>query len=209
MDIVNPAIEQYMLNLDPVTDPILRDMQDYAAPRNFPIVGPLVGRVLYQLALISGARRIFEMGSGFGYSAYWFAQALGPNGEIICTDGSADNARRAMSSFENAGLAAKIRFEVGNALDIIDRVPGEFDIIFNDIDKEYYPEAFRKALPRLRRGGLMITDNVLWSGSVVVEDNRPSTAGVREYNRLIFSNPQVRSSILPIRDGVALSVKIA
>lgn len=208
MDIVNPAIENYLHDLDPVRDPILLDMQAYAAPRNFPIVGPLVGRVLQQLALISGAQRIFEMGSGFGYSAYWFAQALGPQGRVYCTDGSAENARRAQDYFARAGLSAKLHFEVGDALAIIDQVPGEFDIIFNDIDKEYYPRAFHQAWPRLRRGGLLITDNVLWHGSVVTQDDRPSTAGVREFTRLIFNSPQLVSSILPLRDGVSVSVKM-
>ncbi|MBI1746270.1 MAG: O-methyltransferase [Acidobacteria bacterium] len=208
MNIVSPVIEQYLNGLDPITDPVLLEMETYAASLRFPIVGPLVGRVLYQLAMISGARRIFEMGSGFGYSAYWFAKALSPYGKIFCTDASADHARRAQNTFEKNGWTATLQFQVGNALTMIDQVPGEFDIIFNDIDKEDYPQAFHKALPRLRRGGLLISDNVLWGGAVATDDSRASTAGIREYTRLIFSNENLVSSILPIRDGVSITVKL-
>ena len=208
MDIVNPIIETYLQSLDPVSDPVLLEMQAFAAPRRFPIVGPLVGRLLYQIARMNGARRVYEMGSGFGYSAYWFARALGPGGVVYATDGSADHARRAQEWFAKAGLSDRLRFAVGDALDLIDQADGSFDIIFNDIDKEQYPQAFHKALPRLRPGGLLITDNVLWSGAVVADDGRESTRGVREYNRLIFESPGLVSSILPLRDGVSISLKL-
>lgn len=209
MSIVNQAIEKYLLELNPPNDPVLREMERLAAPGNFPIVGPLVGRLLYQMALITKAKRIFEMGSGFGYSAYWFARALGEDGEIICTDGSKQHARQAEEFFKKGGLRAKMRFEVGDALDIIDRTAGEFDIVFNDIDKPFYPKAFERALPRLKVGGLLITDNVLWGGAVVTDDAAPSTLGVKEYTRLIYESSDLFTTIIPIRDGVSISVKLS
>jgi predicted O-methyltransferase YrrM len=208
MEIVNNAIEQYLRELSPVIDPVLAEMEKLAEPSHFPIVGPLVGRLLYQLTLITGARRVFEMGSGFGYSAYWFAKALPPDGRIFCTEGSRDRAQLAKEFFARGGLERKLHLEVGDALEIIDRTPGEFDIIFNDIDKEFYPAALQKALPRLRKGGLLISDNVLWSGRVVEGDTAPSTRGVREYNQLVFTSQELFTTIVPVRDGVSISVKM-
>ena len=189
----------------------------------FPIVGPLVGRVLHQLVLLTNPTRIFEMGSGFGYSAYWMAKALQkPEASIICTDGSQENADRAASYLACGGIADRIDYRVGNALEIIDETEGEFDIIYNDIDKDGYPEAFHKAIPRLRSGGLFITDNMLWMGRVVTQEpGGPSegldereqwffhaaTIGVRELTRLLYSSPDVFTTIIPLRDGVSVAVK--
>ncbi|MBI4547480.1 MAG: O-methyltransferase [Ignavibacteriae bacterium] len=208
MDIVNSYIVEYLLNVTPERDEILEDMEQYALARNFPVIGPLVGRLLYALAKATQAERILELGSGFGYSAYWFAKALGKNGEVICTEGNPDNAEHAQVYFHRGKIANKVKFLVGDALKLIDEVDGQFDIIFNDIDKHQYPKAFRKAVPRLRKGGLLISDNVLWSGRIL--DRRPDadTAGILTYNRLIYSSKELFTTIIPLRDGVSISIKL-
>jgi predicted O-methyltransferase YrrM len=207
MDIVNPHIVEYLQNVTPDRDEVLEDMEQYATARNFPIVGPLVGRLLYLLAQTTGAERILELGSGFGYSAYWFAKALGRGGRVICTEGDSANAEHAETYFRRGKISRKISFLVGDALTLIDEVDGQFDIIFNDIDKHLYPRAFRKALPRLRKGGLLISDNVLWSGKVLHHKPDADTAGILTYNRLVYSSRDLFTTIIPLRDGVSVSVK--
>ena len=208
MDIVNPDLVEYLLNVTPERDEVLRDMEEHALERDFPIVGPLVGRVLFLLAKTTQAKRVLELGSGFGYSAYWFAKAIGKDGEVICTEGNPDNARHAQAYFSRGKVSNKITFLVGDALKLVEDVEGQFDIIFNDIDKHQYPKAFRKALPRLRKGGLLISDNVLWSGKVL--DNKPDadTAGILTYNQLMYSSKDLFSTIIPLRDGVSISIKL-
>ncbi|MEE8583998.1 MAG: O-methyltransferase [Acidobacteriota bacterium] len=209
MQIVNQAIEEYMLQLAGPSGAVLGRMEALAREKKFPIVGPLVGRVLFQLALLQGARRILELGSGFGYSAWWFAQALGEEDELILTEFSAENLQRARGFLGEAGLRPRIRFLEGDALELAGQLEGEFDIVFNDVDKHLYPQVVKQVAARLPSGGLLITDNALWSGMVVdpSADDR-DTAGILEYNRLIFEDPLFFSSILPIRDGVAVSLKV-
>jgi len=208
MDIVNSHITDYLLNVTPERDEVLRDMEEYALGRNFPIIGPLVGRLLFLLAKTTQARRVLELGSGFGYSAYWFAKALGKDGEVFCTEGNGENAELARSYFSRGKVSNRITFLVGDALKLIDTVEGEFDIIFNDIDKHQYPKAFRKALPRLRKGGLLISDNILWSGKVLNDKPDADTAGILTYNRLIYSSKDLFTTIIPLRDGVSVSIKL-
>ena len=222
LDVLHPSINDYLLDIIPDRDEVLTEMEAYAQANRFPIVGPLVGRVLHQLVLLTNPTRIFEMGSGFGYSAYWMAKALRqPGAGIICTDGSQENADRAASYLTRGGIADRIDYRVGNALEIIDETEGEFDIIYNDIDKDGYPEAFRKAIPRLRSGGLFITDNMLWLGRVVTYDTdtdvqgldeeeqwtHKTTVGVKELTRLLYSSPDVFTTIIPLRDGVSVAIK--
>ncbi len=222
LDILEPSIGDYLLDIIPERDEVLTEMEAHAQANRFPIVGPLVGRVLHQLVLLTNPTRIFEMGSGFGYSAYWMAKALQkPEASIICTDGSQENADRAADYLARGGISDRIDYRVGNALEIIDETEGEFDIIYNDIDKDGYPDAFRKAIPRIRRGGLFITDNMIWGGRVVTQkpggpseglDERErwfhaATIGVKELTRLLYSSPDVFTTIIPLRDGVSVAVK--
>jgi predicted O-methyltransferase YrrM len=222
LDVLHPSIDEYLLDVIPARDEVLTEMEAYARERRFPIVGPLVGRVLHQLVLLTNPTRIFEMGSGFGYSAYWMAKALRqPEARIICTDGSQENADRAAGYLARGGIANRIDYRVGNALEIIDETEGDFDIIYNDIDKDGYPDAFRKAIPRLRSGGLFITDNMLWLGRVVTYDTdadvqeldeeeqwvHNTTVGVKELTRLLYSSPDVFTTIIPLRDGVSVAIK--
>jgi caffeoyl-CoA O-methyltransferase len=206
--IVNPDIEEYLKNLIPVEDEVLKEMERLGEEREFPIIGPIVGRFLYQIAIIIGAKRIFEMGSGFGYSAYWFAKAVGDSGEVVFTELSQRNAQLARDFFRRGGIDRIVQIHVGDALEVLEKTKGEFDIIFNDIDKEYYPLVVDKAYKKLRPGGLFITDNVLWFGRVLTDDSSPSTKGIKEFTRLLLSENRFLTTIIPIRDGVSLSVKL-
>ena len=125
----------------------------------------------------------------------------------FCTEGSSENIRMGKDFLGRAGFTNKVEYFEGDALKSIDRIDGEFDIVFMDIDKHQYPEGFRKAFPRLKKGGLFITDNVLWSGRIVEGDSSPATLGVIEYNRLIYETSGAFSTILPVRDGVAVTLK--
>jgi predicted O-methyltransferase YrrM len=154
-----------------------------------------------------GAKKILEMGSGFGYSAYWFAGGLKKGGKIICTDGSEDNYKKAKVYFKRAGIEKMIDYHVGDALDIINQVKGQFDIILNDIDKQSYPLAFDLAIPRLKSGGIFITDNVLWSGRILDSKPDKTTKAILEFNRKLFKSKDVIASIIPIRDGLGIAVK--
>lgn len=210
MEIVNEAIERYLEALPPEQDEVLLEMEQLAETRGFPIVGPLVGRLLCLLARAIRAKEVLELGSGYGYSAYWFARGIEPDGRIVCTDLSKENANLAREFFARGKVGRKLQFEVGDALEVIDKLPGPFDIIFMDIDKEQYPPAFPKIIPRLKTGGLLITDNMLWEGNVLEEEPaEASTRGVKEYTKLLYRSPDLYTTIIPIRDGVSVSLKIA
>ncbi|MDD5088623.1 MAG: class I SAM-dependent methyltransferase, partial [bacterium] len=133
--------------------------------------------------------------------------ALPPGGMVICTDGDAALAELALSYFRDAELSSALDFRVGDAVSIMERLDGEFDIIFMDINKEGYPDAFRKAWPRVRKGGLFIADNLLRDGRVIFGDDSAATRGVREFTRLLYSAPGAQTSIVPLRDGVSVTLK--
>ena len=206
--ITAPAIEDYIYSLLPGRDQVLAEMEAAAAKRNIPIVGPAVARVLFQLAVASKAKNVFEMGSAIGYSTIWWARAVGEAGRVIYTDGDRKNADEARAYFDRAGVAGRITIKVGDALEILSEQKSEFDIIFCDLDKEDYPRAFKLALPRLKRDGLLVADNVLWSGKVAEKNpSEASTEAIQEFNRLLYSSPELFPTILPIRDGLAVAVK--
>ena len=207
--ITTAPVEDYLYSLLPSRDEVLSEMEDQAAKRDIPIVGPAVGRVLHQLALIIGAKNVFEMGSAIGYSTIWWARAVGESGRVTYTDGSRKNADEARGYFQRAGVANRITVKVGDALELLSEQTQPFDIIFCDVDKEDYPRSLRAALPRLRQGGLFVADNVLWSGRVAEEKpSEASTKAILEFNRLLYSSKELFTTILPIRDGVSVSVKL-
>lgn len=208
MNIIEPKLNAYINEILPPRDSVLLEMEEYARENKFPIIGPQVGTFLSQLVRISGAKNIFEMGSGYGYSAYWFAQGTNDSGSIICTEGSVENKTRALYYLKRGGHDHVVDFRVGDARQIIKEFDGPFDIILNDIDKEQYPEAFDLALPRLRSGGIFISDNVLWSGRIVDGDQSESTKGILEFNRKLFNSRELLASIIPIRDGLGMAVKL-
>ena len=202
------AVEDYLYSMLPARDEVLEEIEKEAEKNKVPIVGPAVARVLYQLALISRAKTVFEMGSAIGYSTIWWARAVGKEGRVIYTDGDRKNADKAQKYFERAGVADRITVHVGDALELLSEQKDGYDIIFNDVDKEDYPRVLRLAVPKLRSGGLFITDNVLWSGRVAQKDpTEASTKAILEFNRALYANPDLFTTILPIRDGVAVCVK--
>jgi caffeoyl-CoA O-methyltransferase len=201
-------VDDYIYSMLPPRDEVLSEMEDYASEHNIPIVGPAVARVLEQLALSINAKTVFELGSAVGYSTIWWARAVGENGSVIYTDGDSKNAERARSYFTRAGVSNRIKLHTGDALEYLSEQKGEFDIIFNDVDKEDYPRVLRLVAPRLRKGGMFITDNVLWSGRVA--DNNPkdaSTKAILEFNRKLYDAKEFYTTLLPIRDGLAVALK--
>jgi predicted O-methyltransferase YrrM len=205
--ILNRKVEEYLADLLPKRDAVISEMERYAKKHDVPIIGPVVARMIYLVAQVSGAKRIFEMGSAIGYSTIWLTRAAGPEAEVYYTDGDPANAARARGYFKRAGVENSIQIMTGDAVDLIDQVPGEFDLIFIDVDKHQYPEALRKAVPRLRSGGLLLTDNVLWSGKVSRKSTDARTRAIQQFNKLIYSSSELFPTIIPLRDGVAVCRK--
>jgi caffeoyl-CoA O-methyltransferase len=214
MDITDARAEDYIRGLLSGHDePVLLEMEREGRERGFPIVGRMVGVVLEILARSIGARRVFEMGSGFGYSAFWFSRAVGPEGEVHLTDGDPQNERKALDYLGRAGLADPIRFHVGDAVGMFGEIAGDFDVVFCDIDKGGYPKAWEAARDRIRPGGLYLCDNTLaWgSGFVPTGEGRPAEwiDAVRRHNEAIAKDPGYLSTILPIRDGVLVAARLS
>ena len=201
-------VDDYLYAMLPQRGEILAEMEDYATEHDVPIVGPAVARVLQQLAMAINARTVFELGSAIGYSTIWWAQAVGENGRVIYTDGDSKNAERARGYFARAGVTNRITLHVGDALEFLSEQKEEFDIIFNDVDKDDYPRVLRLVAPRLRKGGLFITDNVLWSGRVAEKNPTDArTKAILEFNRKLSDAKEFYTTILPMRDGLAVALK--
>jgi predicted O-methyltransferase YrrM len=211
---MDDAVERYLTDLaeQEHTDPVLAEMEARAAEQGFPIVGRANGRFLELIARTIGARRVMELGSGYGYSAYWFARAVGPDGEVVCTDGDPANAELAGSYLRPAGLWDRVRYRVGDALAGFAAEPGEFDVVYCDVDKLGYPDCWVAARDRIRVGGLWLCDNVLWSGDAATGTDRGrlpgSTAAIREHNQLVAGDDRYVGSIVPIRDGVMTALRV-
>ncbi len=205
--ITAPEVEDYLYDMLPARDEVLAEMEADAAKNKYAIVGPAVARVLYQLAKISGAKKVFEMGSAIGYSTIWWARGVGDGGRVVYTDGDPQRAEKAKRYFERAGVSERITVRVGDALEFLSEEKSEYDIIFNDIDKTDYPRVLRLALPRLKSGGLLIADNVLWSGKLRKPNPDAHTKAILEFNKMISESADLFTTILPLRDGVSVSVK--
>ncbi|MEO7804239.1 MAG: O-methyltransferase [Actinomycetota bacterium] len=210
MNLPNEELSSYIRALhDGYDETVLVEMEALAKERGFPIVGRVVGASLELFARAVGAKRVFEMGSGFGFSGYWFSRAVGASGEVILTDGEADNAKAAQEFLTKANLWAPCNFLVGDAIEALGKVDGEFDVIYCDIDKGDYPRAFAEARDRVRVGGLFICDNVLWSGRVASDDADPWTEAIRQQSKDIFADADYLATIVPIRDGVIFALRVS
>src|SRR6202050_458641 len=205
--ILNAKVEQYLADLLPKRDAVISEMERYAKQQDVPIIGPVVARMVYLMARIRGASRIFEMGSAIGYSTIWLARAAGPRGEVYYSDGSPENHQRARAFCRRAGGANRIHFGWGDAFELFDHTRGTFDLIFIDIDKHQYPEALRKAWPRLRRGGLLVADNTLWSGKVAAPPKDVQTRAIQDFNRRLYADKKFFPVIVPLRDGLTVALK--
>ena len=209
---VNPAIENYMQKLlEKTGHPVLLEMEKLASLSSFPIVGRLIGAFLETQAKMVNAKRVFEFGSGYGYSAYWFARAVGEEGRVVCSDSNPINCERAEKYLSDADLWKRLDFRVGKAQDVFMQTDGLFDICYNDVDKGDYPEVWQLARQRIRSGGLYIADNALWHGRVAMENFTEtalgSTEAIVEHNRQVFNDPEFDAFINPTRDGVIIARK--
>lgn len=209
-------VENYLYAMLPPREPVLQEMERQANERDIPIVGPAVARLFYQYAKLINAKTVFEMGSAIGYSTIWWAKAVGEGGKVHYTDGSRKNADEARRYFQRAGVADRIEVHVGDALELLSERKEQFDILFCDVDKHDYPRVFNMAAPRVRKGGLFITDNTLWSGRVAYAAGNPDllkpetdrhTEGVVEFNRLLYSSADWYATIIPLRDGVTVATR--
>lgn len=212
---MDDAVEAYLTDLARVEHeaPVLVEMEARAEENNFPIVGRATGRYLELAAQAIGARQVMELGSGYGYSAYWFARAVGPEGEVVCTDGDPENARLAEGYLRAAGVLDRIRYRVGDALEGFAAETGDFDVVYCDVDKPGYPDCWRAARDRIRVGGLWLCDNTIWSGHVATNTDRDGlpgwTAAIQEHNQLVAEDDRYVGSIVPIRDGVMTALRVA
>lgn len=200
-------------------DPVLTEMERRASDSDFPIIGRAAGRYVELVTRLAGARHVFELGSGYGYSAYWFSRAVGSEGSVVCTDDSAEHATLAESYLRRADAWHNVSFEVGDALERFDAHTGPLDVVFCDIGKADYPRAWEAAVRRLDVGGVFIADNVLWYGRVaglapegqdpaVAASQAEVTDAVTSMTKTIANDPRYVCSIAPIRDGVLVAQRI-
>ncbi len=207
MEIVNRKIDEYLSKTLVTEHSVLSAMGEYGYAHSFPIVGAQVGRLLYLLARSINARRVLELGSGFGYSAMWFALAVGEGGQVVMTEGAQENSDLAKKYFTRAGLVERAVFNVGEALELARRADGSFDVVFCDLSKDQYPQALTIAREKLRVGGYFIADNMLREGRVLT-DTDAGTRGILELTRELVEARDFVTTILPVRDGVSLSLRV-
>jgi len=207
--VTQPDVDNYLYSLLPPRDEVLAEMEAEATKNKIPIVGPVVATFFQQLVRMTGAKTVFEMGSAIGYSTIWWARAVGEGGRVHYTDSDTKNAEKARRYFQRAGVADRIKIHIGDAIELLSEQKQEFDIVFNDIDKEDYPRVLRLVPPRVKKGGLFVTDNVLWSGRVT--ESKPteaSTKAIQEFNRQLYASKDFFTSVMPVRDGVAVAVRV-
>jgi len=212
MEPLAPELHQYLDGLVPPRPAEMQAMEAYAKQNKFPIVGPAAGYFCYQLARLIGAKRIFELGSGYGYSTAWFARAVKENGggtvyHVVWDEGLSQRARKHLSALGYDGL---IQYRVSEAIKALRETDGPFDLIFNDIEKDGYPASLPVIKEKLRPGGLLITDNMLFHGTIFDPQNHTKAVdGIREFTRLVMNDPTLTASIVPIRDGLLVAQRAA
>jgi caffeoyl-CoA O-methyltransferase len=210
IDLLPAYLQNYLDGLVPPRPPEMQAMEAYAKETNFPIIGPASGYFCYLITRLAGARRVYELGSGYGYSTAWFAKAVKENGggTVYHTVWDAELSRQARRHLAALGYEDLIHYQVSEAVQALKETQGPFDVIFNDIDKPGYPASLPVIREKLRSGGILITDNLLFHGTVFEPENHTdSTQAIREYTRLLSTDPDWISSIVPVRDGVMISYK--
>ena len=212
MKLIASQVAAYLDGLVPRRPPRLAELEAEAQRTDFPIIGPATGHLCYLLTRLIGARQVFELGSGFGYSTAWFARAVKENGggtvhHVVWDE---DLSRAARENLAALGLADVVRFHVGEAVATLTDAAGPFDIIFNDIDKHDYPKALDVITTKVKAGGLLLADNLLWSGRIFDgRDRSKDTRGIREFTRQVQADPRWISSVIPIRDGLLVAYRSA
>ena len=201
-------IDDYLYRIAPPRDSLLEKMEEYADSHSVPIIGPLVGRLLYNLAKSSQSRKVLEIGTAIGYSGIWLARAVAPlKGNVTTIDMDPERVKIAKKNISEAGLERTVRVIEGNALKVLPTLKEEFDMIFLDSDKDVYPDAFKMSVPMLRKGGLFVADNALWGGDVAKGGKSKDTQSMIKFNRLVSEFPGMSTVIVPLRDGVLVSLK--
>ena len=208
MSITYDYIDDYLIRIARPRDPLLERMEEYADTNNVPIIGPLVGRFIYNLAKTSQSRKILEIGTAIGYSGIWLARAIGSQkGNLTTIDMNPERVKIARKNFAEAGLDKTVKVVEGNALEALPTLKDEYDMVFLDSDKNIYPDAFKLSIPKLRKGGLFVADNALWGGEVAKGGKDSDTQSMIKFNKLVFESQVLSSVIVPLRDGVLVSVK--
>jgi caffeoyl-CoA O-methyltransferase len=199
---------EYLDQLLPPGDPLLTEMEAYAAEHRVPIADREVARFLEITARATGARKALEIGMAIGYSVVHLARGMGPEGSVVTIDPSEEMIQAASGYLERAGLLGQVKIERGKALDVMPNLTDTFDLLFIDALKEEYIQYLDLGLPRLRAGGVVIVDNLLWGGKVATKDTEASTVALREFNGYFVNHPQLRAEVLPVGDGLGYAVKL-
>ena len=211
--IVPDAVERYLAGLNQLADPVLLEIARAGEQQGLPLVDAEVGGLLRVLATAVGATAILEIGTAIGYSGIWLAAALPANGMLVTMERDRKRAAQARENFVRAGVADRVTVMIGDASLMLAKVGGPFDLIFQDGDKRSYLPMLDRLVDLVRPGGLIVTDNVLWDGEVVpgfmaqATRKAEDTRAITEYNERLSRHPRLMTSIVPIRDGVAISVK--
>jgi caffeoyl-CoA O-methyltransferase len=199
---------EYLDRLLPPGDPLLTEMEAYAAEHRVPIADREVATFLEITARTTGARKALEIGMAIGYSVVHLARGMGEQGLVVTIEPSDEMIRASSGYLERAGLLDRVKIERGKALDVMPRLEGPFDLLFIDAVKEEYKQYLDLGLQRLRTGGVVIVDNLLWGGKVAGDDTESSTVALREFNHYFVNHPQLRAEVLPVGDGLGYAVKM-
>ncbi|MEX1369460.1 MAG: O-methyltransferase [Nannocystaceae bacterium] len=211
LDIIHPDVRQYILSLGMETDPHIIKLATYAKEHAVPRIDIDAGNVLELLTRMIGARRVYEFGSAFGFSTYFLARAVGPQGEVHGSEPNEELITMHQELFGSHPYRERMTIHQGDGLEILAGLEGSFDVIFIDMDKPGYPDALRASVERVRPGGLVIADNVLWSGRTAVapEPSDANTEALREFNRMAHADARLRTAILPVSDGLSVSFRVS
>jgi len=199
---------EYLDQLLPSGDPLLAEMEAYAAEHRVPVADREVARFLEITASATGARKALEIGMAIGYSVVHLARGMGEQGLVVTIEPSDEMISAASGYLERAGLRSQVRIEKGKALEVMPHLDETFDLLFIDAVKEEYKQYLDLGLPRLRTGGVVIVDNLLWGGKVAGDDTEASTVALREFNPYFINHPQLRAEVLPVGDGLGYAVKL-
>jgi predicted O-methyltransferase YrrM len=210
-EILLPLQEQYLLKLRKESDPLILEMEEYAKEHNIPILSWQSIEFLEQLIRISGPKKVLEIGTAIAYSTIRIARNLKKKAVIHTIEKSEDNAEKAKENIQKSGFEEKINLFFGDALSIMPQLKKKYDFIFLDADKEDYKRLFDYSLVLLKKGGIIFIDNLLWHGYAaskrVPQNYKTSTKHIRDFNIVFTTQENLKTSILPIGDGIGVGVK--
>jgi len=206
--IIQPDQAEYLDQLLTQKDPLLGEMEAYAAEHRVPIADREVARFIEITARVTGARKALEIGMAIGYSVVHLARGMGEQGRVVTIDPSDEMISAATGYLKRAGLMDRVEIKRGKALEVMPHLDETFDLLFIDAVKEEYSQYLDLGLPRLRTGGVVIVDNLLWGGLVASDDTESSTVALREFNPYFMNHSQLLAEVLPVGDGLGYAVKV-